>query len=68
MSQFIDTEHANESFRQASEIYRLNREKIRRIRENILNRESPTNDDILWLCKIAEDGISSSESSWYDHG
>lgn len=68
MSQFIDTNHANESFRKAREQHRLDREKISRIRENILNRESPTNEDILWLCQIAETGISNEESSWYDHG
>lgn len=68
MSQFINTEHANESFRKALKGYSSDKERIEQIRKMINNGETPTNEELLWVCRRAETGILQEESSWYDHG
>jgi uncharacterized coiled-coil DUF342 family protein len=68
MSQFIDTNHANEAAREAFTGYRKDTERIKQIKQMLHNGESVSNDDILWLCQRAEWGIRQEESSWYDQG
>jgi uncharacterized coiled-coil DUF342 family protein len=68
MSQFIDTNHANEAAREAFQGYRKDTERIKHIKQMLQNGESVSNEDILWLCQRAEWGIRQEESSWYDHG
>ena len=68
MSQFIDTNHANEAAREAFQGYRKDTERIKQIRQMLQNGESVSNEDILWLCQRAQLGIIQEESSWYDHG
>lgn len=68
MSQFIDIEHANESYRNAMKRYLSDREKINGIRKKVNNGEVVDNEDIMWLCNTAEFGIRQEESSWFDHG
>jgi len=68
MSQFIDTNHANEAAKEAFQGYQNDRERIKQIRQMSQNGESVSNEDILWLCQRAEWGIRQEELSWYDHG
>ena len=68
MSQFINTEHANECYRNAMKRYNSDREKINAIRLKVRNGEVVDNEDIIWLCSTAESGISQEESSSYGHG
>jgi hypothetical protein len=67
MSQFVNTEHANEAFRSAIEKYKSDREKIKIIRTKIKEGLNISNEDIIWLCSSAEHGISQQESNWYSH-
>jgi uncharacterized coiled-coil DUF342 family protein len=68
MSQFINTEHANESFREAMKGYSSDKKRIEQIKKMINNGETPTTEELLWVCWRAERGILQEESSWYDHG
>jgi uncharacterized coiled-coil DUF342 family protein len=68
MSQFIDTDHANESYRRELSGYDQSRSKIKNIREKLKAGEGVSDEEILWLCGEAEHGIDQAESSWYDHG
>ena len=68
MSQFINTNHANEVAKEAFQGYRKDTERIKQIKQMLQNGESVSNEDILWLCQRAEWGIRQEESSWYDHG
>ena len=68
MSQFIDTNHANEVATKAFQDYQNDKERIKYIKQMLQNGESISNEDILWLCQTAQWGIMAEESSWYDHG
>ena len=68
MSQFINTNHANELAKEAFQGYRKDTERIKQIKQMLQNGESVSNEDILWLCQRAECGIRQEESSWYEHG
>jgi uncharacterized coiled-coil DUF342 family protein len=68
MSQFIDTNHANQAAKEAFAGYRLDTEKIKSIKERLKNGELVSTEELLWVCQRAEWGIRQEESSWFDHG
>ena len=68
MSQFIDTNHANQAAKEAFDGYKSDRERIKSIKEKLKNQELVSTEDLLWVCKRAELGIMLEESSWFDHG
>ena len=67
MSQFTDTNHANETARKAFQGYKNDRERVEQIEKMIKIGEPIGNDEILWLCRKVEWGITQEESSWFDH-
>ena len=68
MSKFINTKQAKESFWESVKGYSSDKERIKQIRKMINNGETPTTEELLWVCWRAETGILQEESSWYDHG
>lgn len=68
MSQFPNTEDANKSFREALSGYQIDRNRIKTIKQLIANKQPVPNEDIIWLCNRATEGIDESESNWYSHG
>ena len=68
MSQFPNTESANNAYRSALEQYKADRDRIKRIKEILELGATVMPMDIEWLCKLANNGIDAQEASWFDHG
>ena len=66
MSQFPNTESANNSYRKALEQYKADRERIKNILERMPYVQIGS-DDIEWLCQKANEGINEKENNWYSH-
>lgn len=67
MSQFPNTESANNSYRKALEQYKEDRARINRIKEILELGATVMPMDIEWLCQKANEGIDEKENNWYSH-
>jgi len=67
MSQFIDTNHANQVAKEAFDGYNSDRKKIESIKEKLKNGELVNTEDLIWVCRRAEIGIMQEENSWFDY-
>lgn len=65
MAQFIDTNHANDRFRNAMDSHIETKKRVAEIKEKNTSG-LVTKEEIEWLCKQVINGVDQMESSWYD--